>query len=218
MNWLEQVEINDDDALIVVDVQYDFLEGGSLAVPDGNSIIQGINRIGKVFKEKAKRIIFTQDWHTPTHKSFASSHLGKNPFDPIEGIIGIGPILWPDHCIQGTKGAEFHHDLNQNMAHLVIRKGFNNDIDSYSAIKENDKITETGLAGYLTNAGIKRVFVTGLALDYCVNYTAQDCATKGFEVIVIHDLTRGIAPDTISNSENNMNDQGVSFVMSQNIE
>lgn len=216
--WLNSIEISPDDALVVVDVQYDFLEGGSLAVPDGNAIIEGINQLGRKFKEKGKRVIFTQDWHPPGHASFASAHPGKNPFDPIEGVKGIGPVLWPDHCIQGSHGAEFHTDLDTNLAHLVIRKGFNPRIDSYSAIQENDKETETGLAGYLQTSGVKRVFVTGLALDYCVNYTAQDTSQKGFQVVVVHDLTRGIADETVDSATLGMKSQGVKFINSGNIQ
>jgi len=217
MKWMEQASIGESDALIVVDVQYDFLQGGSLEVPDGNVIIPGINDLGKRFITQGKRIIFTQDWHTPHHLSFASSHPDKNPFDPIDGVSGIGPILWPDHCIQGTHGAALHDDLDVNLGHLIIRKGFNNDIDSYSAIRENDKQTETGLSGYLNTAGVKRVFITGLALDYCVNYTAQDCAKKGFEVVVIHDLTKGIATETINQAEQEMEELGVKFIKKANI-
>jgi len=217
MQWIDNLKITNEDALIVVDVQYDFLKGGSLEVPEGNEIIKGINKLGERFKQEGKRIIFTQDWHTPHHASFASSYPDKEPFDPIEGITGVGPVVWPDHCVQGSHGADFHEDLDQSLAHLIIRKGFNNDIDSYSAIKENDKKTETGLAGYLRNAGINRVVIVGLALDYCVNYTAQDSAKKGFDVVVVHDLTRGIAADSIRKAENKMTELGVKFVKSPHI-
>lgn len=215
--WLDIVELTDRDALVVVDIQNDFIPGGALAVEGGDMIISGVNKICEKFKLKAKRIIFTQDWHPEGHASFASVHEGKQPFDPIEGIEGIGPVLWPDHCIQGTWGAEFHTDLNVNMGHLIIRKGFNKKIDSYSAILENDKKTETGLDGYLKSSGIDRIFVCGLARDYCVNFSAQDAASKGYEVVMIHDLTKGISEDTVNAAMEKMSELGVKFVNSNNI-
>jgi nicotinamidase/pyrazinamidase len=218
LEYLNQVKIQSTDALIVVDVQNDFLEGGSLAVPDGNDIIEGVNKLGRKFQEHGSRVIFTQDWHTDDHWSFAISHKGYEPFDPIEGIEGIGPVLWPVHCVQGTNGAEFHRDLDVNMAHLIIRKGFRTKIDSYSAIKENDHQTETGLAGYLRNAEIERVFVVGLAKDYCVNFTAADAKQKGFDVVIVDDLTRGIAEETIKSCEQSLTDIGVKFIKSDQIE
>jgi nicotinamidase/pyrazinamidase len=218
LEYMNATKIMQKDALIVVDIQNDFLEGGSLAVPNGNDIIDGVNKLGRNFKDHGNRVIFTQDWHTTNHWSFAISHDGYEPFDPIEGIEGIGPVLWPVHCVQGTNGAEFHMDLDVNMAHLIIRKGFRTEIDSYSAIKENDHQTETGLAGYLTNAGIERIFVVGLAKDYCVNFTAADAKLKGFEVVVVDDLTRGIAEETIQSCENSLSSMGVKFIKSDQIQ
>ena len=203
------------DALIIVDIQNDFLYGGSLAVPDGNAIIGPINVLGKIFKSSGSRIIFTQDWHTPKHWSFASAHQGTTPFDPIIGIKGIGPILWPDHCVQGTPGANFHQDLDVTIAHLIIRKGYNHTIDSYSCIQENDKETETGLAGYFKSTKMKRLFICGLALDYCVRYSAEDAKKKGYEVFVIEDLCRGIAETTIAQTRDHLSKLGVQLITSK---
>ena len=174
-------------ALIVIDVQNDFCPGGALAVPEGAAIVDGINAL----MEDAEAVILTQDWHPAGHSSFASSHAGRNPYDMIE--MPYGPqVLWPDHCIQGSAGAEFHQTLNKNAADLIIRKGFNPDIDSYSAFFENDHKTPTGLEGYLRTRGITRLTMVGLALDFCVNYSAVDAARSGFDVTVRSDLCRAI--------------------------
>ena len=174
-------------ALIVIDVQSDFCPGGALAVPDGDSIVQGINAL----MTEAEAVILTQDWHPAGHTSFASSHAGKNPYDMID--MPYGPqVLWPDHCIQGSGGAAFHPDLSVDRADLIIRKGFNPGIDSYSAFFENDHKTPTGLEGYLRTRGIRRLTMVGLALDFCVNYSALDAAKCGFEVTVRSDLCRAI--------------------------
>ena len=179
------------DALIIVDVQNDFMPYGALPVAEADLIVPGINRLAERFSRSGRAIILTQDWHTPNHKSFASAHLGKKPYDPYSAE-GIGPILWPDHCVQGTTGAEFHPDLNTKFAKLIVRKGSNPDIDSYSAFIENDKKTETGLSGYLRTINVKRVFVCGLALDYCVFYSAIDGKSLGFSVVYVIDLTRPV--------------------------
>ena len=174
-------------ALIVIDVQNDFCPGGALAVPEGAAIVDGINAL----MEDAEAVILTQDWHPAGHSSFASSHAGRNPYDMIE--MPYGPqVLWPDHCIQGSAGAEFHQTLNKNAADLIIRKGFNPGIDSYSAFFENDHKTPTGLEGYLRTRGITRLTMVGLALDFCVNYSAVDAARSGFDVTVRSDLCRAI--------------------------
>ena len=174
-------------ALIVIDVQNDFCPGGALAVPEGAAIVDGINAL----MEDSEAVILTQDWHPAGHSSFASSHAGRNPYDMIE--MPYGPqVLWPDHCIQGSAGAEFHQTLNKNAADLIIRKGFNPDIDSYSAFFENDHKTPTGLEGYLRTRGITRLTMVGLALDFCVNYSAVDAARSGFDVTVRSDLCRAI--------------------------
>jgi nicotinamidase/pyrazinamidase len=175
------------DILIVTDVQYDFLPGGALAVPEGDAVIEPINRLAQIFRH----VLLTQDWHPPGHASFASSHPGRNPFELTE--LHYGPqVLWPDHCIQGTPGAEISRDLHIPHAQLVIRKGYNPRIDSYSGFLEADRETSTGLAGYLRERGFRRVFCTGLALDFCVHWTALDAKAAGFDTYVIEDATRAI--------------------------
>jgi nicotinamidase/pyrazinamidase len=179
--------IGDNDVLLVIDVQNDFCPGGSLPVPEGDQVVPIVNRLARRFHH----VVATQDWHPAGHHSFASRHAGRKPYDTIE--VAYGPqILWPDHCVQGTDGAEFHPALALPHLELVIRKGFRPHIDSYSAFYENDHKTPTGLAGYLRERGIKRVFACGLALDFCVRYSAEDAKREGFEVVVIEDACRGI--------------------------
>lgn len=174
-------------ALIVIDVQNDFCPGGALAVPEGDMIVPQINALMREFDA----VILTQDWHPAGHSSFATSHSGRSPYDMIE--MPYGPqVLWPDHCIQGGAGAAFHADLDQDRADLIIRKGFNSAIDSYSAFFENDQKTPTGLEGYLRTRGITQLTMVGLALDFCVNFSAIDAAKLGFDVRVRRDLTRAI--------------------------
>ena len=175
------------DLLLVVDVQNDFCPGGALAVADGDAVIPVIHRVAPLFEH----IILTQDWHSLHHLSFASAHAGKRPFEQIEVSYGV-QTLWPDHCVQGTKGAEFHPDLKLPQAELILRKGFRPEIDSYSAFYENDRTTATGLAGYLRERGLTRVFLCGLAYDYCVGYSALDARRCGFEAVVIRDACRAI--------------------------
>ena len=206
------IAIEPRDALIVVDIQNDFMPGGALAVKDGDKIVLGINNLMKKFHKNGARNILTQDWHPINHLSFAGQHEGKKPFDPIDGVFGIGPVLWPDHCIQGTKGSEFHNQLNVTMAHLVIRKGIDREIDSYSAFTENDRQTDTGLAGYLKNANLKRVFICGLTLDYCVYCSAVDGIKKGFVTLVIPELCKGIAEETTEKAMKDMTEKGVKLV------
>ncbi|MEM7520206.1 MAG: bifunctional nicotinamidase/pyrazinamidase [Pseudomonadota bacterium] len=174
-------------ALIVIDVQNDFCPGGALAVPEGDLIVPGINALMADFDA----VILTQDWHPAGHSSFASSHGGKTPYDMVEMPYG-SQVLWPDHCIQGAAGAAFHTDLQTDRADLIIRKGYNPAIDSYSAFFENDHETPTGLEGYLRTRGITALTMVGLALDFCVNYSAVDAAELGFEVTVFQELTRAI--------------------------
>ncbi|MFT4190374.1 MAG: bifunctional nicotinamidase/pyrazinamidase [Comamonas sp.] len=176
-----------DSALIVVDVQNCFIQGGSLAVKDGEQVIPVINRIAPLFPN----IIQTQDWHTRGHASFASSYPGRKPFDSIDLPYGK-QVLWPDHCVQGTPDAELAPDLRLPTAQLVIRKGYHPAIDSYSAFQEADHLTNTGLAGYLKERAIQTVYVTGIATDFCVAWTAMDARKAGFETFVIEDATRGI--------------------------
>jgi len=175
------------DALIVVDVQNCFVPGGSLAVTNGDQIIPLVNALARRFEN----VILTQDWHTPGHISFASSHPGKKPFDVVELPYGA-QVLWPDHCVQGTQGAELVKGLSVPHAQLVVRKGFSPNVDSYSAFIEADKKTRTGLDGYLKTRGVKTVYVCGLATDFCVAWTALDARTLGFDAAVIEDGCRGI--------------------------
>ncbi|GAA5075137.1 bifunctional nicotinamidase/pyrazinamidase [Roseibacterium beibuensis] len=174
-------------ALIVIDVQNDFCPGGALAVPEGDRIVPGINALMEAFPA----VILTQDWHPADHSSFASQHPGKAPMEMTE--MPYGPqVLWPDHCVQGTNGAAFHADLNTTRADLIIRKGTNPAIDSYSAFFENDQTTPTGLEGYLRTRGIEQLTMVGLATDFCVNFSAVDAAKLGFAVEVRQDLCRAI--------------------------
>ncbi|HME54561.1 MAG TPA: bifunctional nicotinamidase/pyrazinamidase [Candidatus Lokiarchaeia archaeon] len=178
--------------LLVVDMQYDFMPGGTLPVTGGDEIIESINHCMRFFFSQEALIVLTQDWHTQDHSSFASSHPPKQPYDPIDGIPGIGPILWPDHCVQGSEGARLNEGVDVAYAHLILRKGYHRDIDSYSAFMENDKQTPTGLTGFLRENGIERVYLCGLALDYCVYYSALDALAAGFETFLFEDLTRAV--------------------------
>ncbi|SRR5581483_7806842 len=184
------IKIGNRDVLVVVDIQNDFCPGGSLSVPRGHEVVPVINRLAKHFPH----VVLTQDWHPPDHLSFASAHPGKKPYEIIAVDYGR-QILWPDHCVQATRGAEFHKDLNIPHAALVLRKGIHRAIDSYSTFYENDRKTPTGLVGYLRERGFARVFLAGLAFDFCVRYSAEDAKREGFEVVVIEDACRGIDVD-----------------------
>ena len=174
-------------ALVVIDIQNDFCPGGSLAVARGDEIIPTVNRL----IEESENVILTQDWHPANHSSFASTHPRAKPFDTVE--MAYGPqTLWPDHCMQGTPGADFHPDLQWKRAQLVIRKGFRIGIDSYSAFFENDHKTPTGLGGYLRERSIGSLTLVGLATDFCVAYSALDAVAEGFQVRVRLDACRGI--------------------------
>jgi nicotinamidase/pyrazinamidase len=184
---MQKIAIRDRDVLIVVDIQNDFCPGGTLSVPRGDEIIPLINRLARRFPN----VVLTQDWHPPDHLSFASTHPCKKPYDSI--IVDYGPqILWPDHCVRTTPGADFHKDLDIPHAALVLRKGIDRKIDSYSTFYENDRKTPTGLVGYLRDRGFTRVFLAGLALDFCARYSAEDAHREGFEVMVVEDACRGI--------------------------
>jgi nicotinamidase/pyrazinamidase len=178
------------DALLVVDVQNDFCPGGALAIAQADEIIPRINALADAFRH----VILTQDWHPPGHVSFASSHPGRRPFDIIQLDYGEQE-LWPDHCVQATAGAAFHPRLSVPHAELVLRKGFDRRIDSYSAFFENDGRTATGLAGYLRERGLTRVFIAGLALDFCVRFSAEDAQRLGFDAIIVEDACRAIDSD-----------------------
>jgi nicotinamidase/pyrazinamidase len=182
-----EIAISDSDVLLVIDVQNCFLPGGSLAVAGGDQIVPLINRLAAGFHN----VVLTQDWHTADHVSFASQHPGRKPFDVIDLPYGK-QVLWPDHCVQGTQGAGLSKDLSIPQAQAVIRKGFHRDVDSYSGFLEADRTTETGLRGYLQSRGIKRVFLVGLATDFCVAWSALDARKFWFQAFVIEDATRGI--------------------------
>ena len=199
------------DALLVVDVQNDFCPGGALAVADGDAVVPLVNALGAVFRH----VLLTQDWHPPGHQSFASSHPGRQPFETVEAPYGP-QTLWPDHCVQGTAGAAFHAGLELPQAELVIRKGFRREIDSYSALFENDHATPTGLAGYLRERGLSRLFVCGLATDFCVAFSAIDAATAGFQVTVIEDACRAIDLDgSLAAARASMTRAGVAVATSE---
>jgi len=186
----EDIVTGESDVLLVVDIQHDFCPEGALAVPHGDEVVPVVNRLARQFRH----VVLTQDWHPVDHQSFASHHSGRKPFDVIE--VAYGPqILWPDHCVQGTPGAEFRTDLDIPHAQLVIRKGFRREVDSYSAFLENDHKTPTGLSGYLRERGLGRVFIAGLAFDFCVRYSAEDAKAHGFDAIVVDDACRGIDVD-----------------------
>ena len=195
-------------ALLVIDVQNDFCPAGALAVVGGNEIIPHIN------EEMAKYdcVVLTQDWHPKGHSSFATSHEGKNPLDLIKMPYG-DQVLWPDHCVQGSKGAEFHPDLNIEQANAIIRKGSNPFIDSYSAFFENDRETPTGLDGYFKSLEIERINLVGLATDFCVNFSAQDAANLGYKVSVLEKMCRAIDLNgSLAAAKSEMQDCGVEFI------
>ena len=184
---MNSTSITAQDVLLVIDVQNDFCPGGQLAVAGGDEVIPVIHRIAPLFSH----VILTQDWHTPSHQSFASAHAGKHPFEQIELSYGM-QTLWPDHCVQGSPGAEFHPDLHLSQAELILRKGFRPEIDSYSAFFENDRTTPTGLAGYLRERGLARIFLAGLAYDFCVGFSALDARSLGLPAVILRDACRAI--------------------------
>ena len=204
---------HDTDALVVIDVQNDFCPGGALEVPNGDEVVAPINGL----MERFRHVLLTQDWHPIDHISFASMHEGRNPFEVIQVDYG-SQVLWPNHCVQGTSGAEFHAALNVDSAELVIRKGYRHTIDSYSALFENDRSTSTGLAGYLRDRGFERLFMVGLATDYCVAYSALDGRREGFEIIVIDDACRGIDLEgSVEAAWRQMTDAGVERIDSREL-
>lgn len=200
-------------ALLVIDVQNDFIPGGQLAVPEGDLIVPLINRLAGQFKQ----VVIAQDWHPAGHASFASSHPGRQPYDVIQLPYGE-QTLWPDHCIQGSRGAEFHSGLDLPHAQLVIRKGCNPDIDSYSAFLEADRVTTTGLAGYLKERGIDTVYLVGLALDFCVMFSALDARAAGFNAFVVLDACRAIDLNgSLASAFERMQAAGVGLIQSSEI-
>jgi len=207
------MELTSRDALIVVDVQNDFCPGGALAVPGGDAVIPVIHRIAPAFEH----IVLTKDWHPRGHCSFASSYEGKKPGDVVL-VAGQEQRLWPDHCVQGTRGAEIHPDLKLERAELILRKGFRKGVDSYSAFFENDHATPTGLAGYCRERGLERMFFAGLAFDFCVGFSALDARRCGFEAVVIRDACRAIdVEESVATMEDEFGRKGVRVVRSEEI-
>lgn len=206
----DQLRPQSGDLLLIIDVQRDFCPGGALAIEDGDAVVPPINQIADRFED----IVLTQDWHPANHQSFASAH-GKEPYSQIE--VAYGPqVLWPDHCVQGTPGAEFHPGLRVTRAELILRKGFRARIDSYSAFFENDKVTATGLAGYLRERGFRRIFLAGLAFDYCVRYSAVDAVRAGFEALVIEDACRPVnLPGSVEATRRDFDAAGVRLIRSE---
>ena len=201
------------DVLLVVDVQNDFCPGGALAVPRGDEVVPLINRLALGFAH----VVLTQDWHTAGHVSFASAHPGRKPLDTVELPYGT-QVLWPDHCVQGTPGAALHPALAIPHAELIIRKGFRRQVDSYSAFCEADRTTPTGLAGYLRERGLERVFLVGLATDFCVAWSALDARARGFDATVVEDACRGIdADDSLARAWAQMAGAGVARLAASTI-
>jgi nicotinamidase/pyrazinamidase len=206
------MELQPTDALLVIDVQNDFMPGGNLAIADGDAIIPLINTLAKRFVH----VILTQDWHPPQHISFASTH-GRKNFETIEAPYGP-QTLWPKHVLQNTEGAAFHPDLHIPHAELILRKGFRRHIDSYSAFLENDHTTPTGLAGYLRERNLHRLFLCGLAYDFCVRYSAMDGKDLGFETIVIEDATRPVnLPSSVSETNDALTASGIPRIQSNTL-
>jgi nicotinamidase/pyrazinamidase len=207
----EPTTAGDSDVLVVVDVQNDFCPGGGLSVPRGDEVVPIVNRLA----ERFANVVLTQDWHPRDHLSFASQHPGKRPYETI--TVSYGPqILWPDHCVQGTQGAEFHKSMRILHAGLVLRKGTHRTIDSYSALYENDRKTPTGLLGYLRERGFKRMFLAGLAFDFCVRYSAEDARREGFAVSVVEDACRGIDVDgSLAATRRAFADLGIACISAQ---
>jgi nicotinamidase/pyrazinamidase len=201
------------DALLIIDLQNDFCPGGALGVPEGDQIVSLVNQLARRFEH----VILTQDWHPSGHISFASSHPGTKPFDTIELAYGT-QTLWPNHCVQGTSGAAFHPDLDVPHAALIVRKGFRRHIDSYSAFLEDDHKTPTGLASYLRERGLKRLFLCGLAYDFCVRYSAIDGTSLGFECLVIEDATRPVSlPGSVEKTNAAFADKGVRRILAADL-
>ncbi|MCU0473550.1 MAG: bifunctional nicotinamidase/pyrazinamidase [Bacteroidales bacterium] len=196
-------------ALLLVDVQNDFMPGGSLEVPHGNLIVTLINRLQKYFD----LVVATQDWHPQNHMSFASNHSNKKPFDEIN-LNGIKQILWPDHCVQGSKGAELHPDLKINKIAAIFRKGMDPEIDSYSGFYDNNHQISTGLSGYLKEKGITELFFCGLAADICVYYTIKDSLKEGFSATLIEDASRPLSIDVFNRIKNELTNKGVRIISS----
>ncbi|WP_192820924.1 bifunctional nicotinamidase/pyrazinamidase [Rufibacter sp. LB8] len=196
-------------ALLVIDIQNDFIPGGALAVPGGDEIISIVNQL----QPKFDLVVATQDWHPAQHKSFATQHSGKNVFDIIQ-LHGLEQSLWPDHCVQGTWGAEFSQELDMNRVEAIFRKGTNPEIDSYSGFYDNGHQKSTALADYLKGKGVREVYVAGLAADFCVYFTAKDALKEGFQTFVIEDATRAISPEGFEKAKEDLLQKGATIIKS----
>lgn len=200
-------------ALLLIDIQNDFLPGGALAVPGGDEIIPVVNKL----QEQFDLVVATQDWHPPQHKSFASNHSGKNAFEVVD-LNGMEQVLWPDHCVQGTAGAELSEDLQHNRIEAIFRKGTDPAVDSYSGLYDNGRLKSTGLADYLRGKGITTLYICGLAADYCVYFSAKDALTEGFDVFYVEDATRAITPDGFEKAKEDLLQRGGRIIQSHTIQ
>jgi len=205
--------------LLLIDVQNDFCPGGALAVKDGDAVVAPLNRLSRAFAGRGAHVIATQDWHPQGHISFASSHNAGKPGDVINTPLVEGQVLWPDHCVQGTKGAEFHLDLDTKPVSIITRKGFNKSLDSYSSFFENDRKTKTGLEGFLRLFDAETVVIGGIATDYCVFFSAMDCKKLGFNTVIVSDAVRGVGfPDgSVEAAVSQMKSNGIMFVSSDDL-
>jgi nicotinamidase/pyrazinamidase len=205
--------------LLMVDVQNDFCPGGALAVKDGNAVVAPLNQLSMALYKKGGRIAATQDWHPADHVSFASLYDGKNPGDIIDTPFVKGQVLWQCHCIQGTNGAGFHLELDTKPVSMIIRKGFNKALDSYSAFFENDRVTSTGLEGWIRSLGLETVILGGIATDYCVFFSAMDCKKLGFNTIVVTDAVRavGLPEGSAEKAISAMKAAGIEFLSSSEV-
>ena len=207
------MRVTSTDALVLIDLQRDFCAGGALAVPDGDAVVPVCNALAAAFDH----VVLTQDWHPAGHASFASSHPGRQPYGTIEAPYGT-QVLWPDHCVQGTDGARLHPGVDDRRAALVLRKGMHPGVDSYSAFRENDRVTGTGLEGWLRARGVTRVVVAGLATDFCVQWSALDAVAAGFTVVLVDDACRGIDVNgSVAAARAAMAAAGVQFVRSTDL-
>lgn len=199
-------------ALLLIDIQNDFLPGGALAVPEGDAVIPIVNKL----QEQFDLVVATQDWHPENHQSFASNHAGKNTFEMIK-LQGLDQVLWPDHCLQGSKGAEFSEAVDMSRVETIFRKGMNPEIDSYSGFYDNGHLKSTGLTDYLRGKEITQVYVAGLAADYCVYFTAKDALQEGFETYIIEDATRAISSEGFKKAKADVENKGGKLVQSHSL-
>jgi nicotinamidase/pyrazinamidase len=205
--------------LLIIDVQNDFCPGGSLAVNEGDAVVAPLNALSRALAAKGGRAAATQDWHPADHVSFASSHNGKKPGEIIDTPLVKGQVLWSSHCVQGTKGAAFHENLDLNPVSMIIRKGFNKELDSYSAFFENDRKTPTGLEGWIRSLELDTIIMGGLATDYCVFFSAMDCKRLGFKTIIVGDAVRGVGfPEgSIESAIAKMREEGIELIPSSEL-